>query len=146
MRNIFIFLAVILGCGGCLSAGGSSQVTFVYFNLSTNAIWITDINGLPLDATPGRLEPVRGEDQLSEASSSLPGGIRVPETFKIVWKENGKQGWPGGVKPPGSVPPGVTHQSEFNREELGIPKQLKSGKIRFTYLGGDKWRIKVLQN
>jgi hypothetical protein len=144
MRNILIVISMIFGSGGCVSSGGPTQVTFVYFNISSNAIWITDMLGLPRDATPGRLEPVHGEDQLSEASSSIPGTVRVPEKIRIIWKENGKQGWPGGVKPPGSVPPGVTHEAEFKRSDLGIPTDLRNGKVRFTYLGDDKWRIKTV--
>jgi hypothetical protein len=68
--------------------------------------------------------------------------VRINSQITIKWRDNGKGGWPGGVNPPGSTPPGVAHEIEFKRDKLGIPAKLTSGKIRFTYLGDDKWRIK----
>jgi hypothetical protein len=142
MKSIFLFIAMSFLCGGCAYFEGFSTVEFTYFNLSSNEIWIIEIEGLPSDATPGRLTPSRDEGRLSAAGSALPGGIRVPAKFKIVWKENGRRGWPGGLENPLSVPPGITHEAEFYRDELGIPAKLTGGKVRFSYLGNDKWRVK----
>ena len=146
MRNIFISLAIILGCGGCAIVGGYHPVTFGYFNLSANPIWVTEIYGLPPDATPGRLEPVHSADQPSEKSSTIPGPIRVPGTLKIIWKDNGKQGWPGGVSNSRGIPIGVTHEATFNRADSGIPATLRSGEVLLTYLGNDQWRTKFVEN
>lgn len=106
-----------------------NEIDFVYFNLSPNEIVVDSITGLPLWAAPGVLVPVHAEDRLSESSmTSFDEPVNVSATLKIAWQENGK-----------------THQAELNRNDLGIPAKLKSGKVRFTYLGADKWRVKVLK-
>jgi len=105
-----------------------SEISFVYFNLSPTEIVVDSIAGLPPWASPGVLVPVRAEDQLSESrTTSLDGSIKVAPTLTIVWREGG-----------------ASHQAELKRDEVGIPAKIKKGKIRFTYLGGDKWRVKVL--
>jgi hypothetical protein len=90
------------------------------------------------------LTPNHAEDQLERSESFFSETVRVGKKIKIVWKDNGTQGWPGGLEVPGSVPPGATHEAEFSRDDLGIPAKLSSGKIRFTYLGSDKWRVRLL--
>ena len=147
MRNLIVCLLMIVSCSGCAGGTGLPEVTFEWFNLSTNEIWITDGAGLPPDATPGRLMPSRGESQLEVKASVFNESVRIKNQIRIVWKDNGKQGWPGGLKEvplqPPTIPPGVGHEAEFKRADLGIPAKLTHAKVRFTYLGGDKWRIKI---
>ncbi len=103
------------------------KIDFVYFNLGPNEIFVDSIAGLPLRASPGVLVPVLAEDQLSETSATFYGAtVDVPLTLKIIWKEGGS-----------------LHQAQLKRDESGIPAKFKNGKIRFTYLGADKWRVKV---
>jgi hypothetical protein len=149
MRNLFVFLLMIISCSGYASGGDLPEVSFAWFNLSTNEIWITDVVGLPDESWAGRLMPVHGEDQLSEASSTIMETVHIKGQITIKWKDNGKKGWPGGLKQvplqPPTIPPGTAHEAVFKRADLGIPAKLSSGKIRFTYLGNDKWRIKLVE-
>ncbi len=69
--------------------------------------------------------------------------VRIKDRVRVVWKEGGVDEWHGGLKPGEMVPPGVTHDAEFKRAELEIPARLRHAKLRFTYLGGDKWRVKL---
>jgi hypothetical protein len=131
---------LLLLCAGCLRGLAGQKIEFVYFNLSTNEIWVVSVAGVPAWASPGRLAPVRGEDQLSEKGSVSFETVRVADKLRIKWQEGGQQGWPGGEY----APRGVSHEAEFKRDELRIPAKLKNGKVRFTYLGGDKWRIKLI--
>lgn len=140
-------LSVILTCVGisCANGAGLPEVTFEYFNLSTNELWVTDVVGLPRNATPGRLLPGREENPLDVKASVFSETIHIKSKIKIVWKDGGKLGWPGGLKPGELVPVGATHEVEFNREDLGIPAKLSSGRVRLTYLGNEKWRVKLLK-
>jgi len=125
MKAFLTSVAFTLCCVGC---SDMSEISFVYFNLSPTEIVVDSIAGLPPWASPGVLVPVRAEDQLSESrTTSLDGSIKVAPTLTIVWREGG-----------------ASHQAELKRDEVGIPAKIKKGKIRFTYLGGDKWRVKVL--
>jgi hypothetical protein len=104
------------------------EVDLVYFNLSTNEIVVDSIAGLPPWAPPGVLIPVHAEDRPSEKSAASWDPVDVSTTLKITWREGG-----------------TSHQAELKRDELGIPAKIRKGKVRFTYLGGDKWRVKVLE-
>jgi len=105
------------------------EVDLVYFNLSTNEIVVDSIAGLPPWASPGVLVPVHADDRPSEKSmTSFDEPLHVSATLKIVWREHGS-----------------SHEAEQKRDDLGIPAKLRSGKVIFTYLGGDKWRVKLLQ-
>ena len=147
MRNLIVCLLMMISCSGCEGGMGRPEVSFEWFNLSTNEIWITDIVGLPDQSWAGRLMPVHGEDQLSAKTSVIMEPVHIKDQIVIKWKDNGKQGWPGGLKQvplqPPTIPPGVGHEAEFKRADLGIPAQLSRAKVRFTYLGGDKWRVKL---
>jgi hypothetical protein len=68
--------------------------------------------------------------------------MRVKDQTTIKWNDNGTNGFHGDFEIPGKILPGVAHQIEFKRDELGIPPKLTNEKIRLTYLGNDKWRIK----
>jgi hypothetical protein len=126
MKNFIAFFALMLACSGC---HGMNEIDFVYFNLGTNEIVVDSIDGLPLWTSPGLLVPVHAEDRLSEKSmSSFGEPVDVADKLKIIWHEGG-----------------ISHQAKFKRDDLGIPAKLKSGKVRFTYLGADKWRVKVLK-
>jgi hypothetical protein len=126
MKNFIALFTLMLASAGC---HGMNEIDFVYFNLSPNEIVVDSITGLPLWASPGVLVPVHAEDRLSEKSAtSFDEPVDVSAMLKIVWQENGQ-----------------THQAELKRNDLGIPAKLKSGKVRFTYLGADKWRVKVLK-
>jgi hypothetical protein len=145
MKNIILGLVVGLACAGCENGSGLPEVHFEWFNLSTNLIWVTDVIGLAPEASPGRLMPSHAETQLETIESVFSETVRIKDRITIKWKDNGNEGWPGGLKTPGSIPPGGAHQAEFKREDLGIPAKLSSGKIRFTYLGNEKWRVKLLK-
>ena len=122
----FLASAILMFC--CVGCSDMKQIDFVYFNLSTNEIVVDSIVGLPPWAPPGVLVPVHAEDQLSRSSTTSFDPVHVAATLKIVWSEGG-----------------ASHQAELKRDELGIPAKIKKGKIRFTYLGGDKWRVKVFE-
>jgi|ERR1035441_444625 hypothetical protein len=143
MKRIVPILAAVLVWAGCSHIIGG-DVTFEWFNLSTNQIWVTDIAGLPPEASAGRLMPSRAEDQLEVAASVFSEPVRVKNRIKITWKDGGAEGWPGGLKRGELVPPGTPHEAEFNREALGIPAKLENGRIRFTYLGTNTWRVRLI--
>jgi hypothetical protein len=141
MKRIIVGLVMTLGC--MASTAGLPEVTFEYFNLSTNEIWVTDVVGLPRQATPGRLMTIREETELEVSASHFLEAVSIKKRIKIMWKDNGMQGWPGGLKKHETIPPGTAHQVDLKRDDLGIPAKLSSGKIRFTYLGDEKWRVKL---
>jgi hypothetical protein len=145
MRNLIVSLLMIVSCSGCAIGKGLPEVTFEWFNLSTNEIWVTDAVGLPDESWAGRLMPVHGEDQLSVAASVIMENVQIKDRIVIKWKENGTNGWPHGVKtlPDGTPATGVRHEAVFKRADLGIPPKLDHAKLRFTYLGEDKWRVKL---
>jgi hypothetical protein len=148
MKTLSVCLLMIsMFCSGFAGAA-PPEVSFEWFNLSTNEIWVTDLVGLPAEASPGRLTPKHSEDQPERSESTFSESVRIKDRLVIKWKDNGKQGWPGGLKQvplqPPTIPPGTAHEAVFSRKDLGIPAKLSSGKIRFTYLGNDKWRIKLI--
>jgi hypothetical protein len=142
MKHFSIILFLALFAGGCARGSDLKEVGFEWFNLSTNQIWVTELVGLPAEASAGRLMPCHAEDQLERSESIFSETVRIGSKIKIVWKDNGAQGWPGGLKTGELVPAGTTHAAEFSRDKLGIPAKMSIGKIRFTYLGGDQWRIR----
>jgi hypothetical protein len=125
----------------CCASCARSKVDFTYFNLSTNEIWVTEVTGLPREASPGRLAPIPNEGQLSEKSCIYFEPVHIANKLKIVWRDGGKEGWPGGEY----TPKGTSHEMEWTREDLGLPATMNSGKVRFTYIGNEKWRVKVLK-
>ena len=129
MKHSILLLVFALLYGCCLNVLGGQEVKFEYFNLSTNIIKVTNIVGLPPTATPGVLVPSLAEDELKVAASVFNDSVRIAERIKIVWKENDR-----------------SHTLELKRDGLGIPAELKNGKVRFTYLGEEKWRVKLLKN
>lgn len=135
MKSLVMGFMLILFCGGC----AKGRVDFMYFNQSTNEIWVTEIVGLPREASPGRLAPVHDEDQLSEKSCTYFGTIRIAGKLKIEWQDGGKQGWPGGEY----APKGISHELVLKRDDLGLPVTLNDANVHFTYLGGDHWRVKL---
>ena len=145
MKNIILGLAAALAYTCSSNGSGLPEVTFEYFNLSTNEIWVIGVSGLPPDAAPGRLLPSREESALYVTASVFSETVRIKDRIAIMWKDNGKEGWPGGLKIPGSIPPGVAHQVEFKRKDLGLPPKMKDGKVLFTYLGNEKWRVTILK-
>ena len=129
---------------GCSGGGGLPDASFEWFNLGPKEIWVTDVVGIPMQASPGRLTPSRGEDELESTSSSFAEMVRLDDRIEIKWKENEANNWPHGLYEPDN-PPGIKHEAEFMRTNFGMPAKLISGKIRFTYLGDDKWRIKYFE-
>lgn len=144
MKNVILGLATMLACTACVPESALPGVSFEWFNLSTSEIWVTEVVGLPEEASPGRLMPSRTEDPLERSTCVFGGQVRISDRIGLVWKDNGKEGWSGGLKIPGSIPSGVTHNVEFKRDELGLPAKLQRGKVRLTYLGNEKWRITLL--
>jgi hypothetical protein len=69
MKIIILVLMTTLTLVGCGKGSNLPEVTFEWFNLDTNQIWVTDVIGLPAEASPGRLMPSRAEDQLETSSS-----------------------------------------------------------------------------
>ena len=147
MEIVVACLLMIFACSGCAVGKSLPEVDFEWFNLSTNEIWVVDCAGLPPEATCGRLMPCSSEEPRHVKGSEFNETVHFKDKIVIQWKDNGKQGWPGGLKEvplqPPTIPPGVGHEAEFKRADLGIPAKLSHAKVRFTYLGGDKWRIKI---
>ncbi len=142
LKRFILCLSVSLACAGCTS---HTKVAFEWFNLSTNEIWVIAVTGLPADASPGRLIQNRSEGQLESSESIFSETVWPEDRITIKWKDNGRQGWPGGLGAEGGIPLGTAHEVVLRREDLGIPAKLTSGRIRFTYLGNDKWRIRLLK-
>ena len=103
-------------------------VEFAFFNLSGHEIVVNDVAGLPPNATPGVLMPVLDDtNRLNEKCAVLYERVRVGDRIKIIWTEADKP-----------------RELELQRSELAVPARLKGGKLRFTYLGDGKWRVKLL--
>jgi hypothetical protein len=145
MKDIILGLAATLICVMGVEASDLPAVSFEWFNLSTNEIWVTAVIGFPKDASPGRLTPNRSENRLERSEIVISETVRIKDRITIMWKNNGALGWLGGLKTPGGVLPGTAHQVELKRDDLGIPAKLNSERIRFTYLGDDKWRVRLLK-
>src|SRR5689334_14052354 len=111
MRHSTIILVLGLLFTGFAAEAGLKEVGFEWFNLSTNQIWVTELVGLPAEASAGRLMPSHAEDQLESSESVFSETVHVGKKLKIIWKDNGPQGWPGGLKTGELVPPGVTHEA-----------------------------------
>jgi hypothetical protein len=122
----------------------SAEVSFQWFNLSTNEIWVVEVVGLPAEASAGRLMPSHSEDPLRTKESHFFEPVRIKSRMTIVWQDVGKNGLPGGRKPGELPPPGNEHRFELKRDDLGIPARMTGGKIRFTYLGNEQWRVRLL--
>ena len=137
LKNYVSCIALTLCFMGCV--GGGCEVDFVFFNLSPNEIWVTQVVGLPGDASPGRLPPVPDEGRLSVKGTSYLKPVRVADKIKIVWDDGGKAGWPGG----NYTNKGTLHEMTWMRKELGIPPVMNGGKVCFTYLGNEKWRVRL---
>ena len=118
-----------------------SMVTFEWFNMGPNQIWVTSIVGCPSEASPGRIMPCTVEDRLKATTSVFLIPVGIGKDITIKWKENGKDGWPGGLEVPGTIPPGQEHQAKFTRDDLGLASEMKNTRVRLTYWGNDKWRI-----
>jgi hypothetical protein len=123
------------------------EVSFEWFNLSANQIWVTDAVGLPDQSWPGRLMPSHGENMLESSQSVFAEVIRISDRIVIKWKDNGTLGFSGYARSgsPGDNPPGIAHEATFKRDELGLPARTGNARIRFTYLGNDKWRIAIVK-
>ena len=91
MKRSIVILAAITAWAGCSRLGGG-DVTFEWFNLSTNQIWVTDLAGLPPKASVGRLMPSHAEAQLEVSASVFSEPVRVKDHIKITWKDGGAQG------------------------------------------------------
>ena len=143
MKRLFIILAYVPLWAGCNGSSGGA-VKFEWFNLSTNEIWVTDVVGLPPEASPGRLTPNHAEAQLEVSASVFSEAVGIADDIQIAWKDNGKEGWPGGLAVAGSIPPGTAHQVALRRAGLRIPAKLNTGRVRFTYLGTNTWRVRMI--
>jgi hypothetical protein len=66
------------------------EVDFVYFNLSGHEIRVTNISGLPSNATPGVLMPVPDDtNRLNEKSMTFFERSRIADKITIFWQEDG---------------------------------------------------------
>ncbi len=146
MNGLILCFLLTVGSTGRAVSAGLKEVRFEWFNLSTNEIWVTEIAGIPPDASPGRLTSNKAEIPRERSESILAETVHIKDRITIIWRENGAKGWPGGLNPPGSTPPGISHQAEIKRSDAGIPAKLRTGKIRFTYLGADRWRVRFFAN
>ena len=123
-RSVSIFVLSILFA----SCSFLPEVDVMFFNLSTRQITVLGVSGLPSSATPGVLVPVANDtDQLYEASINFSEYVPVGDQIKIDWQEGG-----------------ISHQVEWKRVDLHLPATLKGGQIRFTYVGDEKWRVKIV--
>lgn len=126
IKNKLLAGILAVACSGCGS--DMREVSFVYFNLSTNTIEVLDIGGIPPDATPGILTPTHSEtNRLEEAGTSIWRAVHIANQIKIRWQEGGD-----------------SHELDLSRDDLGIPAVLDGGKVQFSYLGDGKWRVRRL--
>ena len=141
MLRLILALASFALLTGCSQRG---DVVFEWFNLSTNQVWVTSVAGIPDEASCGRMMPDPVEDRLHVKASHFMEPVRVAAKIRVTWKEDTVTAWQGGLKPGDLVPPGVSHDAAFDRTQLGIPSRLSTGTIRFTYLGGGAWKIRLV--
>lgn len=129
MKSILTSVAFIFCHMGSVGCYAMREVDFVYVNLSENEIIVDSIDGLPPWVTPGVLVSSHAEDRLSEKSMTMLGGpVEISPVLKIVWREGE-----------------ALHHAKLTRDDLGMPAKIRTGKIRFTYLGGDKWRVTIFK-
>ena len=124
MKNIILILLVIFAGHGCATELNLGEVSIEWFNLSEIRIKVVDVGGMPPNVMPGVLSPSPNET-LATATSVVYGPVHIKGQINIFWQQDGN-----------------SHKAEFKRDDCGIPAKLSSGKIRFTYLGNDKWRVK----
>ena len=141
MSRLILALASFALLAGCSQRG---DVVFEWFNLSTNQLWVTGVVGIPDEASCGRMMPAPAEDRLFVKASHFMEPVQVAAKIQVTWKEDTVTAWQGGLKPGELVPPGASHDVAFDRTQLGIPPRLSTGTIRFTYLGGGAWKIRLL--
>ncbi len=92
-RNAIIACAAValaLASLGCAGFRPLPDVNFEWFNLSANEIWVTGAEGLPAEASPGRLQPVSAEKQLNRSESNFSETVRVRHTITIHWNGRSK--------------------------------------------------------
>ena len=126
MKNLVAY-TIFLFCCGCASHLLRNEVVFEFVNLSTNRIHGEEVKGFPEEVAGGWLIPAKEENHPS-GTVVLSEIIHIEKQIKIVWHENKK-----------------LHEWELKRDDLGLPSKLTGGRVRFTYLGGEKWRIKLLK-
>jgi hypothetical protein len=125
MKSVILLLALMLPFAGCSSL---PEADCVYFNLSGHETTVTNIAGLPPEATPGVLVPVADDtSRLNEKSSTFFERIHIADEIMISWQEDG-----------------TSHEVRLLRKDLGLPSKLSGGQIRFTYLGTEKWRVQYV--
>ena len=121
-KLLFITISTLL-LFGC--SRGIREVDFVYYNLSRHQIYVTDVNGLPSWVSPGVLVPVSDDtNRLNEKSFASWEAVRVADQLRIRWTETDK-----------------SEEVSLNRTELSLPTKLTGGRLCFTYLGNQKWRV-----
>jgi hypothetical protein len=123
-KHIFIFLLLVaVAATGCFRA---PEVDFAWFNVSEHEIMVTDVSGLPPEASPGVLVVVSDDtNRLNRACSTFSESVPIGETIRIAWDEAG-----------------ASRRYEVRRSDLNLPPRLHGGQVRFTYLGQGKWRVR----
>jgi hypothetical protein len=125
MKILATGITVTFLASGCL---GISHVDFAYFNLSGTEIYVTQIDGFPPNATPGVLMSVHDGNNKREAKAAhFFENVHIGERIAIQWQEGA-----------------TSHEVQLKREEVGLPRELMRGEIQLTYLGEDRWRVKIV--
>jgi hypothetical protein len=107
------------------------EVGFVFFNLSGHEIKVESISGLSDGPPVGHLAPAQNDsldNRLETVTSTFLDPVHVEDQIKIIWQEGG-----------------TAREAVLKRNESGLPAQLKNGKVRFTYLGDSKWRVRLFE-
>jgi hypothetical protein len=123
MKKLLLITFSMLCLLGC--SRGVKEVDFVYYNLSGHQIFVTDVAGLPHWVSPGVLVPVSDDtNRLNEKSATSWEAVRIADELKIRWTEADK-----------------SEEVLLRRAELSLPTELRGGRLCFTYLGNQKWRV-----
>lgn len=126
IRSLYIISVVfwIMLCSGC---GDSGWTEYYNVNLSEQKLKVT-IVGFSPDASPGALMPGAGTSQLKEKTQHIAGEpITIDETITISWTIEGSS---------------VMNSVKLKRDDMGIPAQVRGGRITFTYTADGEWNIK----
>lgn len=130
MKRLIIALMSLPLYSGCVSGLGEKEVNFEWINLNATRIKVVEVGGVPPNVMPGVLSPSQSEALATKTAVAVAyGPVHIKDRLTIIWQEGN-----------------VSHETEFKRDDLKIPARLTGGTLRFTYLGDDKWRVRIISD
>jgi len=125
--NRYLLMLFALLCWGCRAH--VHEVSFQYYNMGASEIRVLDIQGVSVAAAPGVLSVDHHEGSPLEGKcSTFFEKVYVGKKITVIWQEDNS-----------------SHEAELKRDELGLPAELKWGRVRFSYLGDGQWRVNLVE-